>query len=142
MTITVGIDTYCTLAEADEYFNSTLKASAWAALSENEKEICLKMACRKMENLDFTGKKLHKTQSLQFPRNYGMPEDIKNAQAELALWLYQNQNNKIAQAQAMGIKSLSLGNESYSLGNPTGSIQCPEAWEYLNKWTKKGYKVC
>ena len=142
--ITVGIDTYTTLEEANTYFESTLKYSAWSALPEDIKEICLKTACRKMETLLFTGNKELETQLLEFPRDYGTPQDVKSAQSELALWLYQNQNNQALSAQEMGIKSMSLGGESYSFGDKSnsGNILCVDCNDYLNKWIRKGFKVC
>lgn len=148
MTLTVGTDTYCTLTEANNYFANTLKSATWLAISETNREICLKMACRKMETLFFTGVKTAETQALEFPRSYdnsiydGTPQDIKNAQSELALWLYQNQNNQALNAQEMGIKSMSLGGESYSFEGTAGNILCVDCNDYLNKWIRKGFKVC
>lgn len=156
--ITVGIDTYTTVAEADAYFTTTLKNSAWTALDNAVKEICLKTACRKMETLKYIGIKAVSTQPLEFPRVYtdslynsdyifnpsadGTPQDVKDAQSELALWLYQNQNNQALNAQEMGIKSMSLGGESYSFGGTAGNIICTDCNDYLNKWIRKGFKVC
>lgn len=155
--ITVGIDTYTTVAEADTYFASTLKDAIWTALGTPVKEICLKTACRKMETLPYTGVKTISTQLLEFPRCYtnslynsdyifnpsadGTPQDIKNAQSELALWLYQNQNNQALNAQEIGIKSMSLGGESYSFEGTAGNILCVDCNDYLNKWIRKGFKV-
>lgn len=147
MTITVGIDTYTTVAEADTYFASTLKNTAWTTLDAPTKEICLKMACRKMGTLLFIGVKTADPQALEFPRSYdnstydGTPQDVKNAQSELALWLYQNQNNQALNAQEMGIKSMSLGGESYSFEGTAGNILCVDCNDYLNKWIRKGFKV-
>jgi len=158
MTITIGTDSYTTVAEADSYFADTFKNAEWTALDAPTKEICLKMACRKMETLHFTGNKTISTQLLEFPRHYssksftvtisnvydGTPQDVKNAQSELALWLYQNKNNQVLNLQRMSIKSMSMGNESYTFSdnyNPQGII-CVEASEYLDKWIRKGFKVC
>lgn len=159
MTITVGQDSYTTVAEADAYFNETLKAADWAAVGD-KKEICLKMACRKMEPLHYTGYKAVSTQPLEFPRHWAAaipaaiqqfindpqptPEDIKHAQAELALWIYQNQNNQILKLQQMGLKSMSMSNESYSFSDSgaIGPTPCIEANEFLNKWLERFADLC
>lgn len=151
MTITSGTDTYCTLAEASTYFGTTFNNAVWTALSDATKEIALRMACQRMEQLNYIGVPKVEGQTLQFPRSYtnsiydGTPQDVKNAQCELALYLYQNQNNQVLTAQQMGLKSISLGNESYSFGegvNGVNAILSPEANVYLNKWLKKGFTLC
>ena len=149
MTLTAGIDTYITLAEADAYFATTLNNSAWDALSDATKEITIKSATRKLETLIYTGVKQVDTQALEFPRYYGnshydgTPTEVKNACAEIALSLYNNQNNKALEAQALGISSMSLGNESYSFdtASSASSIINQDASSYLNKWTAKGVKI-
>lgn len=150
MTLTVGTDSYCTQAEATAYFANTLKSAEWVALSSDDMDICLKMACRKMENEIYKGVKQSNSQALQFPRNYsdsnlnGTPQDVKDAQSELALYLYQNQSNQLATAQAMGLKSISLGNESYTIsagGSITG-IMSITAQELLQKWLNYRAKIC
>ena len=151
MTLTVGIDTYCTLAEADTYFASTFNNAEWVAMPDATQEIALKTACRKMEQLNYIGIKQDDNQPLQFPRSYnnsdydGTPEDVKNAQCELALYLYQNQSNQVLNAQQMGLKSISLGNESYSFwegSTSANAIMSSEANAYLDKWLKKGFTLC
>jgi len=149
MTLTIGTNTYTTVAEADAYFALTLKAAAWTALDGPTKEITLRMACRKLDRELYTGVKTTDSQLLEFPRDYGrlsstIPDDVKAAQAELALYLYQNQNNQVLAAQQMGLKSLSLGNESYTFSDKAGAnaVGCPEAYELLNKWLRKGFALC
>lgn len=143
MTLTVGTDTYCTLLEANAYFANTLSSSVWLAISEPNREIVLKMACRKMENEIYLGDKLDSEQALQFPRNYGTPQDIKDAQSELALYLYQNQSNQVLNAKQMGLGSISLGNESYTFtsGGSITNIMSVEAQSLMDKWLKKVFKV-
>ena len=146
MTLIVGTDTYVTLAEADEYFASSLKADDWDALSDATKEILLKSAVRRMEGKPYLGTKQVESQALEFPRYFdnaifdGTPDDIKSAQCEIALSLYQNQDNKILQAKAMGLTSISLGNQSYSLNTQASGdiIINQDAQYHLNQWTRKG----
>ena len=164
MTITVGTDTYISVADADIYFTAntlSAKSVTWLALSVKDKEICLKNSCKMIDRLHFIGHKQTTTQALEFPRyftewydvncdwlrnytNYdGTPKEILEAQCELALYLYQNQSNQIAKAQQMGLKSISLGNESYSFSDkydPQG-LPSAEAMELVNKWLRKAFKV-
>ena len=151
MTITVGTDTYCTLEEANTYFASTFNNAEWTALSDDTKEIALRMACQRMEQLNYIGTPQVEGQKLQFPRSYtnsiydGTPQDVKNAQCELALYLYQNQNNQVLTAQQMGLKSISLGNESYSFGDGAVSanyIPCQNFNIYADRWVRKGFTLC
>ena len=151
MTITAGIDTYCTVAEANTYFATTFSATAWDALDDSVKEIALRQACLRMEQMNWLGIKQDSEQTLQFPRIYdndnlnGTPEDVKHAQMELALYLYQNQSNQVLTAQQMGLKSISLGNESYSFGDGSVSanyIPCQNFNIYADRWVKKGFPLC
>lgn len=151
MTITAGTDTYTTLAEASTYFGTTFKSTEWALLSDATKEIALRMACQRMEQLNYIGVPTVEGQTLQFPRSYtnsiydGTPQDVKSAQCELALYLYQNQNNQVLTAQQMGLKSISLGNESYSFGegvNGVNYLPCDTAQGYVNKWISKYGVIC
>ena len=156
ISLTVGTNTYISLSDANTYFSKTFKASTWSALSDDNKSIALLEACKKMEQLQYIGIKQSDSQALEFPRNFGnpltygaseydgTPQDVKNAQCELALYLYTNLNNKVNELRQNGIKSMSLGNESYSfVDNYNGyDINSPECLEYLNKWLQKGFKVC
>jgi len=98
--LTIGIDTYATVAEADaeiaksavRYTDST--AEYWSALTEEQKENYLADALDEMENTMYTGRKQMYTQELQFPRfascqlyYTGIPKEVKAAQAEIALQL-------------------------------------------------------
>lgn len=74
MAITVGTDTYITVAEADtiienNYVSIDIQRIAWEALSvEADKEIYLKNATQKMEVLKYRGCKVDTEQALAFPR--------------------------------------------------------------------------
>lgn len=73
MAITVGTDTYVTVAEADAYLadyyvSANTQLVAWSALSDGDKEIYLRNATRSLERLFFIGRKYLDTQTLSFPR--------------------------------------------------------------------------
>jgi len=113
MSITVGTDTYITVAEADDhvelfYPSTDAQRLAWADLDEADKEVALRKAAKAMNTLKYTGCKVDDDQALAFPRCYvnqntrsdiqtkylggwdcqdEVPEDVKEAQAEEALEL-------------------------------------------------------
>lgn len=73
--MTVGIDTYVTVAEADEIVRLLLRPYDelnvfWRVLSEEEKEGYLMRSARQIDSLVFTGRKRNHEQVMQFPRNY------------------------------------------------------------------------
>jgi hypothetical protein len=78
MTITVGTDTYATVAEADAYLanfyvSTDVQLVAWDALSDGDKEIYLRNATRSLERLFFIGRKYADNQTLSFPREVPQP---------------------------------------------------------------------
>lgn len=113
-------DSYVTVNEATTFFNNhyiTAKKTAWAALTQPQKESALKRACQQLETLRVlddelsTGRlpialmidygydlSLHRAeinQRLQFPRNIDIdssnvpfvPQEVKDSQCEQAVYL-------------------------------------------------------
>lgn len=73
MALTVSIDTYVTIDEADELirqrFTSTnAQRVAWLQLSTEDKEIMLRNAASEINNVAFSGIKKTPSQALAFPR--------------------------------------------------------------------------
>ena len=68
MSLTVGTNTYCSLADAEAYFTLRLNSAAWQDASEPNKNAALASACRSMERLRFIGDPTVNTQALQWPR--------------------------------------------------------------------------
>lgn len=93
--LSVGEDTYVTIAEADTILNYIAFDSAvayWLALEDNEKEYFLRKACEEIDSLMLIGAKVNRLQKLQFPRHsnsnieyWKIPEEVKQAQAKNAL---------------------------------------------------------
>jgi len=103
MSITVGVDTYVTVAEADAYLGqSAFARGPWSGLDTADKEAALVSAARSMETLTWQGSKTSEAQALAWPRTgvvdrYGraldpnlVPVAIKNGQIEWAFELTQN----------------------------------------------------
>lgn len=156
----VGTDTYVTVAEADTYVSTHYRSTSaartrWAALSENDKAILLVDACSEMEQLPFHGRKAEDGQLLAFPRRLPwqdytseVPEAVKSAQVELAVWLSDDVKQSEAEQrralQGQGVKSFSVGDlsETYN-GTSTGarSLLCPKAKLLLSPYLTGAYAV-
>ena len=73
MAITVGTDTYISIADADtymteNYISTSTELVTWDALSDNDKEIHLKNATKRIDRQIIRGIKAVDTQTLEFPR--------------------------------------------------------------------------
>jgi hypothetical protein len=108
--ITVGTDSYVTVAEATAYIEAHCPSTderrqAWAAMEDGDREIYLRNAAAAMNRVAFRGVVFELGQSLAFPRYFGpdyrygpdgklltaeepaVPEEIKAAQVEEGLEL-------------------------------------------------------
>ncbi|MCR4398938.1 MAG: hypothetical protein NUV93_08250 [Firmicutes bacterium] len=133
MALQVGIDSYVTLEEADEYFAGKLFADEWNGADAGTKEKALKEACRRINRLAFQGVKASETQVLEFPRMmpvFGrigtigfdtgeeVPEAVKAAQCEEALALLRYGNSARTKAREQKVIRVQFGNvtEEYRAG--------------------------
>ncbi len=80
---------YATLVEAQAYFDGRLNTEAWDDSDDATRNKGLCQATTIIDRLNFLGSKTDELQVLQFPRDKEtiVPQDIKNASAELALAL-------------------------------------------------------
>lgn len=158
--LTVGTDSYIDLEYADRYIDERYRAGStnrnrWEALGEEERESFLKAACEELERIKWHGKAVSKDQPLSFPRlpyqertAVEAPERIKKAQAELALWLSDEQGQEDLrqreQIRLQGIKSVSLGSLSMSFaeGAKFGlALICPAAVGLIEPYLNGGYET-
>jgi hypothetical protein len=160
MSITVGTDTYISLADAEtyvtgQYIPTDAKHVAWAALTDANKEILLKRATKVIDRQPLTGIKAVDSQTLEFPRaimtDYNRrdlpithtyfssdwylqtetPQVVKDAQVEIALQ-YAEGVPKRLELQQQGVKSFGLGKLSESYGSGSSQrIVSVEAKELL-----------
>jgi len=159
--MTVGIDTYVTVAEADEYISTHYRSNSkdrkrWNELETEDKEVLLVNACTELETLPFQGRKAVVDQPLSFPRlpmqygrtDEGAPANVKAAQIELALWLSDEEKQvEIAQRvelQGQGVQSFSVGNlsESYNAPITHAALKCSKAKVLLSRYLNGGYAIC
>lgn len=151
--LTVGTDTYITIAEADIIINGRLLSTdaqsvAWAALSDGDKEVYLWHAITWIETLPFSGGKYDYEQPLQFPRDYNssgaVPEAVRQAQAlEAAASVGMlEQIDKRAQLRAQGIMHFSAGklSETYGPVSEFGLISL-QAHRLLRRYTLGGVPI-
>jgi len=113
MAITVGTDTYVTLAEFKTYLGKKYGVDTVIALSDADLEKLLVCACNNIELLQFDSAWDVTNQTLKFPRLYEdkVSNNVKLAQMEEAISLKLDSgvtNNRIAN----GIKSVSIDGAS------------------------------
>lgn len=159
--MTVGTDTYVSVAAADAYITSHYRGNnanrvRWMTLSDEDKVILLVVACAEMDTLPYQGRKASRDQQLAFPRlplQYGRdlepPDNIKAAQIELALWMSDDSKQADAEQrqnlQAQGVKQFSVGDlsETYETGKATHTaLLCPKAAQLLKPYLCGGYALC
>lgn len=85
---------YATEAEAQAYFDTRLHTEAWDDASPTDRTKALAHATNIIDRLNFSGSKADDAQVNQFPRGTDttVPDDIKNASAEIALALLDGVN--------------------------------------------------
>lgn len=80
---------YCTIDEAQEYFDGELETYDWDVSNDTQRNKALIKATRMIDNLNFAGAKTVSTQELEFPRDDDteVPTAIKYACAACAIML-------------------------------------------------------
>lgn len=144
MAIELYKNSLITLEDAKYYFEERYDSKEWFELEEKEKENILIIASQKINTFDFVGSKLETTQQMEFPRNYELPQDIKNAVCEEAIALLKNKNNIHQQNQENNIASIQLGVGSVSYQfdtTKTQNLSSRLAFQLIQKWIKKGYNL-
>jgi len=116
-------NSYCTLAEADQYHdNRPAVSTTWADASENNKIRALLWATQLMESLfTWTGYATTTTQALGWPRtglleridvvldSDVVPSEVKNAEAEFARQLLVANRGQDNEIESQGITSIKAG---------------------------------
>lgn len=113
-------NSYCTLAEANDYFETKYHNDTWNNASDDVKRACLIWATRLLDqHYVWDGYKYTDTQALRWPRSgvYDMdgfdidyqtiPQFLKNATAEYAEFLIAN--DRTAEQDTRGYKKMKVG---------------------------------
>lgn len=122
-------NSYITLGDAKTYFSWRLYTDAWDEANDQQREAALLMACQRLEQEDYIGIVVDEdVQALKWPRQLNedgdlirtypittVPQPIKNAQCEVALWIL-----KTSGVTAGAIESIKIGN-SVEIKSASGS---------------------
>ena len=135
-------NSYITQAAATTYFTDRLYSSGWTAASSGDKDAALITATHRIDQELFLGTKTSSTQALKWPRylvpipgeyyTYGLsyfasdaiPQPIKDAVCELALFLLANDLLKPTGLE--NFKSLTVGPISMVMNQPVSAGQLPD----------------
>lgn len=122
MSITVGTDSYITVADADLYFLTRLESTDWTDASAGDKEIALKQATRTLDQMfNWAGTILVSTQALGWLRQgvYNceeilldedeIPTEIENATCEMAIYLLGGNTAELPALLSKGFKRAKVG---------------------------------
>ena len=144
MTIELYKNSFVTLEEAENYFEERYDSDVWFKQKEEDKEKLLISASKKINTFDFVGEPLEDNQPMAFPRDYALPQDIKDAVCEEAISLISKADSIHAKNQEDNITSISLGAGSVSYGAGSNSdekklLASSTALYLVKKWIKKGY---
>lgn len=163
--MTPGVDTYITPAEADAYVAARYTPAApqrtrWERLFDDDKAAYLLASCAALEALPWAGFAASEGQPLAFPRvpwgagrlaalDATVPEAIKNAQAELALWMAGEGGSgasRRAELRAQGVTAFTLGDLSESYAPVSASdaapLSCPACAALIRRYLGGGHGTC
>lgn len=171
MSLTVGVDTYISKADADlyvasRYMSTEAKRVAWAALSEADCEVLLRRAASIIDQQPLAGVKITESQTMEFPRalyteyvgdeNLLSPQIVTNenwyvqsavpaavcaAQVELALQYTVGTPDRI-ELQRQGVKSFSVGKLSETYAGTRSSLVSIEARDLLAPYVLGSVRIC
>lgn len=151
MALQEGINSFCTIEYAEEYFGGKVFADEWDKADATTKEKALKEATSRINRLKFKGLKADAGQVLEFPRQFpqvvkysfgyveqvDIPDEVKAATCEEALAILKYGNSARTKAQEQNVVSVKMGDasETYKSGS-LGKLYSNEAYELL-----KGYVI-
>lgn len=141
-------NSYLSVADATTILNLRLGVDAWTSASTDDQGRALIMATKAIDSNRFQGYPISSAQALAFPRNIQketsdtIPEDVKQACAEQALWVLQNAStggqSDRQQLQAQGVSSYTIGNlsETFRGGFQYGGL-CSGSQRYLQGYISR-----
>lgn len=140
--LTVGVNSYISLTEANAYFGGRYNSERWQEANETEKEQAILTATRRIDRQKLKGRKVTAEQPLAFPRMaFGTvceaPPQVKDAVCEEALALMVADTTRL-QRIAEGVQSVKIGDasETYSAqyAMRTDGLLSMEAEALLSHW--------
>lgn len=148
MTLVLFQNSFVTLEEAEAYFDERFDSDKWtnpdSKPEDGVKEKLLITASRKINCFDFVGKPLENDQPMAFPRDFELPQDIKDAVCEEAYSMLSKESSVHKKNQESNISSISLGAGSISYNAPVSLnedtlLDSSTALYLIKKWVKKGF---
>lgn len=136
MAITVGTDTFVSLADASAYFTNRLYATVWAGASDTDREKALRMATTTLSRERWAGSITSINQLLAWPRTGArdaegrpigsstIPQPVRDATCELALALLSDdltQNDSNA-----GVKAVTAGSVKIEYAGQAPARRLPD----------------
>jgi hypothetical protein len=151
MELTIGVNSYMDLEEADTLVKNELLATeeeyiTWNSLSDEDKAKLIVRGTKLVDQLPFLGNKLNldDVQGLHWPRlitniKFECPTDIKVGLIRQVLRSYINKNKQETKLQEMGVKTYSINKASISFGDKNNSkldngIYSDIFQEYFRRW--------
>lgn len=170
-TITVGQNSYITVADAQTYFDSRLFSDTWTNSTADDKAKALIMASKKIDRQPLRGKRIDINQAMEFPRmiysyeprhygiynmnvntkqyNYGpgwyiqesVPQQVLDAVCEEALALLQYGGSKRIALQKQGVTAFNMGGMSETLKGDAIRFLSQEAKELIEEFIGGGVVI-
>ena len=161
--LTIGENTYVTLADAEAYFAGRLYAGAWNDTTDSDKARALISATRSVENLTIKFRRTVPTQTLNFPRRIirdiatmddwqwiysvyddtKVPQEVKDSECEEAFALLRYGDSERLRLQQQGVTSITLGKmqEQYGSGHSQMGLLSADAYRMMTPWIAGAVRI-
>ena len=145
----VDANSYCTLAEAETYFESRLHDTDWSGAVTADKNAALVWATSVLDSaMNWYGWAMSESQALRFPRSglmtpdrysvtsVAIPSFLKKATAEFAMWLIKE--DRMADSDTMGFKQIAVGSIQITTDKFDRKSTIPKAvWDIVRPYGSK-----
>lgn len=143
MTLTVGTNSYISVSDATSYFNDSLSSDSWSGLDPVVQAQSLITAARMIDRQTWQGIPTSGAAPMQWPRTgvvdrYGnlvnsasVPQQIKDAQCELALAIQADPSVQTVKNQDFNTKTLKAGSAEITYMRPIKGGKFPQIIQEL-----------
>ena len=144
---------YVTVEEAVEYLGHRLGGKDWLNADDDSKEQSLIMATQNIDNTQFIGQYAVEDQEHAFPRmiwsnaagayvtQTDVPQSVKDACCEEALFLIKYANNERITLQALGVTRASREGVAEEYVKVERTVLSPQARAFLRKYMVGGVPI-
>lgn len=145
----VDANTYCTLAEANSYFEKRLHKDSWEDAADSDKNIALAWATSILDSeINWYGWSMSETQALRWPRSglsspdgwsvssTAIPQFLKNATAEFAMSLIDS--DRMADSDTAGFKQIAVSSIQITVDKFHKNPVIPQSvWQMIRSYGTK-----